>query len=227
MEIEMEVQIRNSELIEQLDGFINDFYAIEGFDDPVFHMYDPKDARENGILYTSEEYLHKQMALGSKHTGFPEQHFSQPVGQMAQRNPDQFADVAFRVRKKFPVVLGVHSSALFNYYPPGGFVGWHTNWNANAYQILFTWSKTGDGYFRYWDNQEKKIVHIEDKPGWQCRWYYFGREDEPDYHCWHAAYAGCDRFTLAYKFVNDKIGTDKDRQAIIMRDQLIEEIEEE
>jgi hypothetical protein len=146
---------------------------------------------------------------------------------MAQRDPDKWKSIEYTVKKKFPEVLGVHSSALFNYYPPGGFVGWHTNWNANAYQLLFTWSRTGNGYFKYWDLEKQEIVTIQDVPGWQCRWYYFGRHDEPNHHCWHAAYAGCDRVTLAYKVLNDRIGSDTDRKAIILKDQIIEDIETE
>lgn len=223
----MEVQIRNRELIEQLDGFIEDFYSIEGYDDPVHHMFAPQDAPQNGMRYTNDDNFYLQRARGDEHSGFPEQHFSQPVGNMAKEDPEKFHDISWRVKKQFPAILGVHSNALFNYYPPGGFVGWHTNWNANAYQILFTHSKTGNGYFRYFDEKTKEIVTIDDKPGWQCRWYYFGHLDEPEHHCWHAAYAGCDRITLAFKFVNNRIGSEKDRKAIFMRDQLIEDIEEE
>lgn len=222
-----EVIIRNKELLETLDGFVNTFRSIEGYNDSKYHFYDPENAPTNGEHYCNEDNLWLQMALGEKHSGYPEQHFSQPVSQMAQRDPDKWKDIEYTVKKKFPEVLGVHSSALFNYYPPGGFVGWHTNWNANAYQLLFTWSETGDGYFKYYDLESQSIVTIQDVPGWQCRWYYFGRHDEPDHHCWHAAYAGCDRITLAYKIINDRIGTDKDRQAIILRDEIIEDIETE
>lgn len=223
----MEVQLRNKELIEQLDGFVEDFYNIPGYNDPKFHMFDPQDAKTRGEYYCSDEFLEKQFSLGDKHTGFPEQHFSQPVGVMAERDPDNFHDISFRVKKQFPAILGVHSNALYNYYPPGGFVGWHTNWNAAAYQILFTWSETGNGYFRYYDLKEKKIVTEQDKPGWQCRWYYFGRLREREHHCWHAAYAGCDRITLAFKIVNDGIGTELDQKAINLKDQVIADIEEE
>lgn len=220
-----EVIIRNKELLNILDGFVNTFRSIEGYNDSKYHFFDPGDAPSNGERYCNEDYLFAQMKLGSKHSGFPEQHFSQPVSQMAQKDPGKWKDIEYTVKKKFPEVLGVHSSALFNYYPPGGFVGWHTNWNANAYQILFTWSETGNGYFKYFDNKEQKIVTIQDVPGWQCRWYYFGKYDEPDHHCWHAAYAGCDRITLAYKVLNDRIGTDTDRKAISLRNQIIEDIE--
>jgi hypothetical protein len=66
---------------------------------------------------------------------------------------------------------------------------------------MFTWSNSGNGYFKYLDNTTGKIVTIQDKPGWQCRHYYFGKKDELNNNCWHAAYAGEDRITLAYKFV--------------------------
>ena len=222
-----EVVIRNKELLETLDGFLNTFLSIEGYNDSKYHFFAPEDAPGNGERYCNEDNLYAQMALGSKHSGFPEQHFSQPVSQMAQRDPDKWKSIEYTVKKKFPEVLGVHSSALFNYYPPGGFVGWHTNWNANAYQLLFTWSRTGNGYFKYWDLEKQEIITIQDVPGWQCRWYYFGRHDEPNHHCWHAAYAGCDRVTLAYKVLNDRIGSDTDRKAIILKDQIIEDIETE
>ena len=117
-------------------------------------------------------------------------------------------------------------------------MGWHTNWNANAYQVLFTWSETGDGYFRYWDLEKQEMVHVPDVKGWHCRHYYFGHLNEPDKHCWHAAYAGCPRITLAYKFINHlgsagdqktihPVDPEKDVQARMLRDSLIEEVQSE
>lgn len=222
-----EVIIRNKELLQILDGFVDTFRSIDGYNDPKYHFYDPKDAITRGDYYCNEYNLELQKALGDKHSGFPEQHFSQPVSRMANEDPDKWKEIEYAVKNKFPEYLGAHSSALFNYYPPGGFVGWHTNWNANAYQILFTWSETGEGYFKYWDNKENKVVIIPDVAGWQCRWYYFGHKDEPEHHCWHSAYTECDRITLAYKVLNDRAGTDKDRKAVLLRDQIIEDIESE
>ena len=222
-----EVVIRNKELLETLDGFVDTFRSIKGYDDEKYRTWSPENARTNGIYYCNEDNLAFQKALGNKHSGYPEQHYSQPVSNMAELDPDKWKDIEGTVKRKFPAVLGAHSSALFNYYPPGGFVGWHTNWNANAYQFLFTWSETGEGFFKYFDNEKQSIVTIEDVPGWQCRWYYFGRQDEPEHHCWHSAYAGCDRITLAYKIVNRRIGCDKDRQARNLRDIIIEDIEME
>jgi hypothetical protein len=133
-----------------------------------------------------------------------------------------------RVKYDFAAEIGAHTSALLSFYPKGGFVGWHTNWDANAYQVLFTWSKTGDGYFRYLDKKTGEIVTVQDKPGWQCRHYYFGNKHEEDLHCWHSAYAGCERITLAYKFVNGgDVNNPEDAQARALRDMLIEDIESE
>jgi len=124
-----------------------------------------------------------------------------------------------------PIEIGTASSALFVHYPNNGLTGWHTNWNANAYQILFTWSETGDGFFSYWDKQQNKVVTVQDKPGWQCRWYYFGRKDEPEHHCWHTCYSGNSRrMTLAFKFSNEGKHSEKDSNAQLLRDELIAEI---
>lgn len=222
-----EVVIRNKELLGHLDSFLEEFFSTEGYDDPNYDFFEPGDAPQRGEYYTSEEFLRDHVWQEyDKHSGFPTQHFARPVSQMTKKNPKWF-DIEFKVKKKFPEYLGAHSSALFNYYPKGGFVGWHTNWNANAYQILFSWSRTGDGYFRYYDNAKDEVVNIPDVPGWQCRWYYFGAKNEPDHHCWHAAYAGCDRVTLAYKVLNEGVNSPKDALAQNMRDLIIEDIENE
>jgi hypothetical protein len=145
---------------------------------------------------------------------------------MVRKEPEEWEPFKQKVKFDFAKEIGAHTSALLTYYSPGGYVGWHTNWDANAYQVLFTWSD-GNGYFRYWDNKKNEIVHIPDVKGWQCRHYYFGSHKEPENLCWHSAYAGGERITLAYKFVNSGVANNdtKDRQAKLMRDMLIEEIE--
>jgi hypothetical protein len=147
---------------------------------------------------------------------------------MVRGDQEIWGDFMQRVKYDFAAEIGSHTSALLSYYPPGGFVGWHTNYDANAYQVLFTWSETGDGYFQYYDKKTDQIVRIQDVAGWQCRHYYFGAREEEDLHCWHSAYAGCQRITLAYKFVNNgSVNNPEDAQARAMRDMLIDEIESE
>ena len=221
----MEVQINNKELLDTLNGFVNELRSTKGYNDPKYEFFAPADAKLNGKHYTSEEYL--KIAIAKENdSGYPEEHYSQPFSLMRQKD-EKWGDLEYRVKKEFPAEIGAHSSALFNYYPPGGFVGWHTNWNANAYQILFTWSETGAGYFRYWDVNKKEVVTIPDVPGWQCRWYYFGLKNEPEHHCWHAAYTECDRVTLAYKVYNGPEGKSDPQDALAqtLRDGIIEDIE--
>jgi hypothetical protein len=222
-----EVTIRNKELLNTLNGYIDEFFAIKGYNNPKHRTVSSDAALEDPEYFCDEEYLKYQQSLGLTHSGFPEEHMSHTVSAMIAHNREDFIDFRNKVKNDFAVQIGAMHSALLNYYPPRGFVGWHTNWNANAYQILFTWSKSGDGYFKYLDSKTGEIVTIQDVPGWQCRHYYFGREDEPDNHCWHAAYAGCDRITLAYKFQNKSLNDPADITARLLRDQLIEEIESE
>ena len=223
----VEVTIRNKEFLSKLNNFVDEYFAIDGYNDPNNMQYSSRQALDDPEYFCSVDYLKYMLSIGDEHSGFPEEHMAMPISSSVRNNPEKFTAYKDMVKHEFAQEIGAHTSALLNYYPPGGFVGWHTNWNANAYQILFTWSKTGDGYFRYRDPETHELVTIKDKPGWQCRHYYFGRKDEPDHHCWHAAYAGCDRITLAYKFVNVSKDDPQDQMAVIMRDQLIEEIETE
>ena len=43
-------------------------------------------------------------------------------------------------------------------YPPGGYISWHNNANASAYNLVFTWSESGNGYFKYIDGETKKEI---------------------------------------------------------------------
>jgi hypothetical protein len=222
-----EVIIRNKKILAKLNSFADELFSIEGYNNPNYRMYGGEFAMTNPEYYCSNEWLHHKMNDWISHSGFPEEHYSQPMTNMARESSEKFEALKNKIRTDFTTEIGAMHAALTNYYPPGGFVGWHTNWNANCYQILFTWSKTGNGYFKYYDKQKDEIVTIQDVPGWQCRHFYFGRKDEPDHHCWHAAYAGEDRITLAYKFTNGSLKDPMDTQARMLRDQLIEEIESE
>ena len=84
---------------------------------------------------------------------------------MVQEDPEIWTPFRDKVKHDFAREIGAHTSALLSYYPRGGFVGWHTNWNANAYQVLFTYSETGNSYFRYYDKQSGDIITLDEKPG--------------------------------------------------------------
>ena len=222
-----EVVIRNEELLETLNSFSDEMLSKPSYNDEKYWTYHAIADIDLGSYYTSREYLDDCLSRGRDGlVGPPDRYFAQPISKMVREDKEMWGGFMQRVKYDFASTLGAHTSALLSYYPPGGFVGWHTNFDANAYQVLFTWSETGEGFFEYYDKKNDEIIKIPDVAGWQCRHYYFGAGHEEDLHCWHAAYAGCQRITLAYKFVNGgSINNPEDAQARAMRDMLIEEIE--
>jgi hypothetical protein len=224
-----EVVIRNKELLETLNSFSDEMLSKPSYNDEKYWTYHEPEDVHKGDYYTSREYLEDCLSRGRDGlVGPPDRYFAQPISKMVREDKEMWGGFMQKVKYDFAYHLGAHTSALLSYYPPGGFVGWHTNYDANAYQVLFTWSETGEGFFEYYDKKTDEIVKIQDVPGWQCRHYYFGAGHEEDLHCWHAAYAGCQRITLAYKFVNNgSVDNPEDAKAQQMRDMLIEEIENE
>ena len=224
-----EVVIRNKEMLEVLNGFSEEMLSKPSYNDEKYWTYHERKDIDLGSYYTSREYLLDCLSRGQEGlVGPPDRYFAQPISKMVREDKEMWGDFMQKVKYDFAAELGAHTSALLSYYPPGGFVGWHTNFDANAYQVLFTWSETGDGFFEYYDKQKDEIIKIPDVPGWQCRHYYFGAGHETDLHCWHAAYTECQRITLAYKFVNNgSVHNPEDAQARQLRDLLIEDIETE
>ena len=222
-----EVVIRNQQFMDRLNEISDELLNTPNHNQEKYWAKDSEKATTAGTKYTDEEYLRECLA-SDELIGAPVRHWAQPIAKMCIEDPHIWEDYKHRVKFEFAKEIGAHTSALLSYYPPGGYVGWHTNWDANAYQILFTWSD-GKGYFRYYDQKKDEIVHLPDVKGWQCRHYYFGSEKEPENLCWHSAYSGGERITLAYKFVNNGVanGDTRDTQAKLMRDMLIEEIESE
>ena len=53
------------------------------------------------------------------------------------------------------------------------FIGWHNNANASAYNLIFTWSETGDGYFKYVDGYTGDEIVIPDKKGGNVKNWLF------------------------------------------------------
>ena len=103
-------------------------------------------------------------------------------------------------------LLGAKVCALKMFYPPGGYIQWHTNWDSPGYNAIFTFSEKGEGYWRHVEPagatevspQLEKLVHIDDPPGWHCKAGYFGKKQEPDRVVWHSAYTREPRLTLSY-----------------------------
>ena len=97
------------------------------------------------------------------------------------------------LKRKFPNCI---DTPVIGYYPPTGFVGWHTNYKAHGYIILFNWSENGEGFFRF--VKGNRMTTLKDGRGWSCKVGYFG-ENISD-QLWHCARTECRRFSFSYRF---------------------------
>jgi len=177
--------------------------------------------------YTGEQYRDKIIGMGENHDGFPEIICAHSFGLTGLKfsNNEDLESVAEEVNDRLQttiqniaVNLCVRRNALFAIYPPGGYISWHNNANASAYNIIFTWSETGEGFFEYWDPVSKSSIVIPDVQGWQCKAGYFGSYDQdPKTWCYHTAGTDCLRMTIAFTL-------SKDEMALGIQDMIIEDI---
>ena len=194
-----ELDIINIEYLKRFEGLKDEFFRLKGeygIEEGVSINADVADHE----YYCECDYLKE---MGSKEHIGPPEHFSSVVlSYLSRANQSVWGKYVEEVKHSTAKILGAHTSALALYYPPEGFVGWHTNEDAASYQILFTWSETGDGYFRYRDPETKTLVTLQDRPGWNVRYHYFGNTNEDK--LWHCAYTKCSRFSFAYKFIGEE-----------------------
>lgn len=95
--------------------------------------------------------------------------------------------------------LGAQANALCMLYPDEGYIGWHHNGNAPGYNVLFSYSQDGDGYFKYYDKEKNEVIYMYDKPGWNVKCGYYPSEvREPKRVYWHAAYTKKARLSIAF-----------------------------
>ena len=220
-----ELVIRNKDILDKLEYVRSTVFASKAVDPSYYAsrlLFNPSDAKTNGEKYLSKEYLIGHMK-DSDHKGFPVEHCSLPMEHSTDDDP-LIREVYKFSENEFITELGANSKAVFLYYPPGGFVGWHTNQNNSGYQFIFTYSKNGDGYFQYYDKQRQETIITKDQPGWRCHYHHFGKETHE--HCWHSAYTNEPRITICVLFRWWDKPHMKD-QVLAMKDQLIEEIESE
>lgn len=218
-----EIELKNKELLNMMEELRKEFYQLKedhGVEDGISERLEVPDVTNE--YYCEEEYL--EFINPTTHVGFPTSYYSINMPQLKRKQPDIWSDYVERVKNKTAALLGAHTSALALMYPPEGFVAWHTNWNSPSYQILFTWSETGEGYFRYKDPSTGEIITLHDKPGWNVRYHYFGSVEEKEHVLWHCAYTKCDRFSFAYKYENGGINSAKDAMVKEMLEDTLYEI---
>ena len=81
-----------------------------------------------------------------------------------------------------------------NWYPPRGFMGWHTNANVQGFRLYCSHAAvSGASYFRFQDPNSEAIVTSWDEAGWNFR--CFRTDLEP---LWHCVYSETDRISFGY-----------------------------
>lgn len=201
------VKVLNPEVLQILNEFKDIWYDNLELMKSTFFLDHPDSNREE---YIGDEYRNKIINMGRAHNGYPEKlkgYSLKDIGgdkQFAKKR----AESGFLIPKKYvelntklQTILGTNSNALCAVYPPDGFIAWHNNANAAAYNLIFTWSETGDGYWKHIDPITKEEVLVPDVAGWQCKAFYFGAyEDGPENLVYHMASTDCWRMTISYVF---------------------------
>jgi hypothetical protein len=152
--------------------------------------------------YTDNEYLDYIEAKG--HEGFPEEKYGIDLTDI-KSTPLEYRDKIIDVTKQLNNFFGSQFNAVKMYYPKDGFMSWHNNHNVPGYNILMSYTKNGDGWFRYKDPITEEIITLYDKPGWTAKVGYYGHNEEPDKLYWHCARAYEPRLTLGFVIPNEEM----------------------
>ena len=157
--------------------------------------------------YISDHFRDEVIGLGTSHSGAAEYSYSyaiKPNNLEDRGKTDPYKEDWIKLDEKIKLELGLRFSALSMMYPPDGYIGWHNNANASSYNLVFTYSETGDGWFKFVDPLTGVVNTLQDKKGWSLKAGYFGSYNEPEHIYYHAAWTGCWRMTLSYVLGKDK-----------------------
>ena len=221
-EIMRDVPIRNKRALELLDKWLEfrKYTDILTLADDI--------PNEEAEYYVSDEYFNKICEMKMGHDGFPEkmkaynfQHSQTDVDWSAPdvtRKHKEMCDLYNKLLREMTLEYAWRNTALASIYPPGGMISWHNNANAPGYNVIFSWSETGDSYFKYWDPVQEKEVIMYDKPGWNAKVGGFGSySDGWDKVIYHAAHTNCWRMTLSFVFKTSATST-------VFQDMLVEDL---
>ena len=214
----LDIPINNPEILQSLNKFLW-FYDERNKEISKCRLWCNSKEREH---YTGDKHRDSIMSRGSIHNGFPENGNYYSLKTDHENSSKALTTKVIENYTKFneelQVKLCTRGNGLCAMYPPKGFISWHNNANASAYNLIFTWSETGDGYFKYIDGYTGKEITIQDRKGWQCKAGYFGAYDEePEKLLYHSASTDCWRITVAYLFNREEI-------SIGLQEDVIEEI---
>ena len=226
----IDVEVKNKELLNILNKYSHFLMKDTKLFQEDFHLacVESKDQRH---YLAGDGHLQEILEQGERHEGFPDVMYGYEMT-VSRKDHQYFSGDCHPTQRlertselgnmqtQIMEWLGVRTCALTAYYPPGGFISWHNNANAPAYNLIFTWSEDGSGQFEYLDPITKEVVVMSDKKGWQCKAAYFGHYGEPERLMYHAAKSDCWRVTVSFTFSTDSI-------AEALREDVLEEISSE
>jgi hypothetical protein len=203
-----DVEIRNEAVLESLNKF-KDFIVKRHSEGALDKDLDLNAKEHTRDRWLADDYLGRIIDRKKQHEGFPEsmrsyQGIMPGSSRKYKSSHDEYRDAATELNKDLMTELAARVNTLVTVYPPGGWISWHNNANASGYNVIFSWSENGDGWFDYWDVDKKERVRIPDHSGWQCKMTYFGSYDEPEKLCYHAAATDCLRISVAYVWGRDE-----------------------
>jgi hypothetical protein len=156
---------------------------------------------EEKDYYLSDQYREKIIRSGSTHEGTPDR---QPLYQSPTSSDYSIHKNVEKIQNEMIEYMCVRAKCLDVLYPRRSYCSWHNNSDAYGYGLMFSWSETGEGDFRYWDIDKKEVIYIHDKKGWNVKSFYFGNYTEPERLVYHASSNECLRFSMAFAFKEDK-----------------------
>lgn len=180
----------NQELLDIIEPFSDWFFQQ---DRSLIKLKGEPDQDE---YHTSKEYL--ETVIRPEHEGYPESTYGIDL-LLGEATPIEYREVVRKLDADLNAFFGSRFNAVKMYYPAGGYMGWHNNWNCPGYNILLSYTQNGNGFFRYKDPATGEIKTIDDSPGgWTAKVGYYGAKDEPDKVYWHCARGYEERLTLGY-----------------------------
>ena len=199
-----DIPINNPYVKEALNNFLW-YYENK---DLVMKTIRPDGGENKRKDFTSKEYCDKIVSMGQAHNGYPESIYTYPLkGDKLESNIKDNTHAAELIKRysdyntELCSILCTKNNALTTMYPPNGFISWHNNANASAYNLIFSWSETGDGHFQYIDGETGETIVMKDRKGWNCKAGYFGSYKEHQSKLvYHSAETDCWRMTISYMF---------------------------
>lgn len=194
-----EVSLKNQRIKKILSGITEAAFEEETLKKICKDAREYKDPRIEGLHGVSEEYFKTALKLNVRDYAYPQCQLGAGTNLIEPQASPVLHEVAKKKIIKIHRTLGAKDTALCMMYPEKGYIGWHHNGNAPGYNLLFSYSMDGDGWFKYYDREKDEIVKMQDSPGWNVKCgYYPSEKTETDRVYWHAAYTEKPRLSIAF-----------------------------